>query len=294
VVLFAELFAEGDRVAWRSPSHVRDFFHRAEVRFGVTMAVQTPAHAEWLVLVDLFHLVHPTVTTHSANAAGHVGAMVEVSVVRQVVNLHPLDGLAGRVALADQRKLGAIRPNLGVAVHARLGRGNGGVRAVLDRVVAVPAVDAQLTRMQRVAVRDRLFGHVADIRRFGRSAVPDERDQINGRDPEHYSSYLSCLVGPAREYEQIHHQKPWLVARASPSAERIRGEEGSIGEAETGSDGSLHPRANDRAAWVCPWCRKERTGPTPTEDNLRLRVRAYALAFLKCKEKLAFGPSNGS
>src|SRR3954452_529713 len=116
VVLLAELFAELG--SWLGPSHVGDLFDRPQIRFRVAMAVQTPAHAERLVLVDLFHLIDPTVTADAANAAGHVGAVVEVGVVGEVVDLHPFDGLARLVALTDWREFGARRPNLAVAVHA--------------------------------------------------------------------------------------------------------------------------------------------------------------------------------
>ena len=258
------------------PSHVGDLFDRPQVRLRIAMAVQAPAHAERLVLVDLFHLIDPTVTADAADAAGHVGAVVEVGVVRKVVDLHPLDGFARLVALADGRELGARRPDLAVTVHARLRRRDGRVRAVLDGVVAVAAIDAELTGVQRVAVRDRLFGHVADIRRFGGSAVPDQRDQVDRRDSKHDSCDLPSFIGPAREYEQIHHQKPRLVARASPSAARIRRGGGSIGEAETGSDGSLHPRATKASLLGCPWCRKERTGPAPSEESPPARARLCA------------------
>src|SRR6187431_2211115 len=130
VVLLAEFFAEfGTRL---SPSHVRDLFDRPEVRLRIAMAVQAPAHAERLVLVNLFHLVDPAVTTHAADAAGHVGAVVEVGVVREVVDLHPLDGFARLVAFADRRKLGTRRPDLAMTIHAGLGRGDGRVRTVLD------------------------------------------------------------------------------------------------------------------------------------------------------------------
>src|SRR6478609_8867825 len=284
VVLLAELFAElGARLG---PSHVGDLFDRPQVRLWIAMAVQAPAHAERLVLVDLFHLIDPTVTAHAADAAGHVGAVVEVGVVREVVDLHPFNGLARLVALAAGRELRAGRPNFAVTVHARLRCGDGRVRTVLDGVVAVPAVDAELTGVQRMAVRDRLLRHVADVRRFRGSAVPDERDQVDRRDPKHDSCDLPSFIGPAREYEQIHHQKPRLVARASPSAARIRRGGGSIGEAETGSDGSLHPRAT-RASLLGVArgaARSERV--RRLRSYLRLRVRAYALASPKCKEKL--------
>jgi len=277
VVLLAELFAELG--SWLGPSHVGDLFDRPQIRLRVAMAVQAPAHTERLVLVNFFHLIDPAVTAHAADAAGHVGAVVEVSVVGEIVDLHPLDGPARLVALPDRRKLGTGRPNFAVTVHARLSRWDGRMRTVLDGVVAIPAIDAELAGVQRVAVRDRLFGHVADIRRLGRSAVPDERDQVDRRDSEHDSCDLPSFIGPAREYEQIHHQKPRLVARASPSAARIRRGGGSIGEAETGSDGSLHPRATRASLLGCPWCRKERTGPAPSEESPLARARLCARLF---------------
>src|SRR6478735_4065462 len=274
VVLLAELFAElGARLG---PSHVGDLFNRPQIRLWIAMAVQAPAHAERLVLVDLFHLIDPTMTTHAADAAGHVGAVIEVSVVREVVDLDPLDGFARLVALANRRELGAGRPDFAVTIHARLSRGDGRVRTVFDRVVTVPAVNTELSGVQRVAVRDRLLRHVADVGRFRGSAVPDERDQVDRRNSKHDSCDLPSFIGPAREYEQIHHQKPRLVARASPSAARIRRGGGSIGEAETGSDGSLHPRATREPVGGCPWCRKERTGPAPSERSPPARARLCA------------------
>src|SRR6188768_4075619 len=131
------------------------------------MAVQAPAHAERFVLVDLFHLIDPTVTADAADAAGHVGAVVEVGVVGEVVDLHPLDGFARLITLTDWSELRARRPNLAVTVHAGLRRWDGRVRTVLDRVVAVTAIDAELPRVQRVAVRNWLLGHVADVGRLG-------------------------------------------------------------------------------------------------------------------------------
>src|SRR6478752_7170022 len=251
VVLLAELFAElGARLG---PSHVGDLFNRPQIRLWIAMAVQAPAHAERLVLVDLFHLIDPPVTAHAADAAGHVGAVVEISVVGKVVDLHPFDRLTRLVALADGRELGTGGPDLAMTVHARLGRGNGGVRAVFDGVVAIPAIDAQLAGVQRVAVRDRLFGHVADIRRFRRSAVPDERDQVDRRNSKYDSCDLPSFIGPAREYEQIHHQKPRLVTRASPSAREFVGVEGALARPKLVRTDPFTRGLRVRVCWVCPW-----------------------------------------
>ncbi len=50
-----------------------------------------------------------------------------------------------------------------VAVNARGSRGNGRMRCLKYRVVAVTAVHFQLSRMQRMAERNRLLWLVANI-----------------------------------------------------------------------------------------------------------------------------------
>ena len=58
---------------------------RPQVRLRVAMAVEAPAHAELLGLVNLLHLIHPAMTSDAAHAAGDVGAVVEIDVIGQVV-----------------------------------------------------------------------------------------------------------------------------------------------------------------------------------------------------------------
>ena len=69
----------------------------------------------------------------------------------------------------------------------------------LDVHVAVPAVEAQLPRVQPVRVRHRLLGRVPDLREPGRKVVPDEerhRDEPQGGGRAHDQRQL---VQGARE-----------------------------------------------------------------------------------------------
>jgi hypothetical protein len=47
--------------------------------------------------------------------------------------------------------------------------------------LAIPAIDAELARVQRVAVRHRLIRLVTDPNRFRRDPVRDQHDQIDRR-----------------------------------------------------------------------------------------------------------------
>ncbi len=94
-----------------------------------------------------------------------------------MVDLHPGDRHARRPAFADGQQLGALGLDLAVTVHARLGARHVRVRALLDVVVAVPAVHAELPGVECVAVLHGLLGLVADLVEVRREVVPDDDDQ---------------------------------------------------------------------------------------------------------------------
>ena len=166
------------------------------------MAVEAPSHRERLRLVDDFHLVDAVVAVDTADPAPHVGRVVEVDVVGKVVDAHPRHRQSGRVALAQHDQPGRARADVRVAVHARLGRGDRGVRRVFDVGVAVAAVDAELPRVQRVRVRHRLRRRVPDIGRRRRAAVPDESHEEDRKaEPQSEDEGLQ-LVNPPREDER--------------------------------------------------------------------------------------------
>ncbi|MNY20907.1 hypothetical protein D3C86_1544210 [compost metagenome] len=132
------------------------------------MTREAPGHAHVLGLPGQGHLVHPAVTTRAADALGHVDVVVEVDVVRQLGDPVPGERHVLGEALAHRREHGAFGPDLGVAGHARLGRGHPRERRLLDRGVAVPAIDPECPDVVRVAEGHRLSPGHPDPRDVGR------------------------------------------------------------------------------------------------------------------------------
>ena len=139
------------------------------------MTFQTPAHRERLRLEDHFHLVYTTVTAFAAYTVVGMHGMAELGVVRELVNLDPLDGLASGPAFTNRKQLERLGPDLAMAVHTRLRRRDIRVRRVFHIRVAVLATDTQLTSMEPVTVFNRLLGCIPDVRVLGREVVPDEK-----------------------------------------------------------------------------------------------------------------------
>ena len=92
VVFFHQASAQQRRVLLGHPRHVGDVPLRPQMARRVAMAIQAPAHAQLLGLVDPLHLVNAAVAGDAAHAPADVGAMVEINVVGQVVDALPVDG----------------------------------------------------------------------------------------------------------------------------------------------------------------------------------------------------------
>ena len=119
--------ASGSRAGFQR--HVGDLRERPQVRLGVAVAVEAPAHAQRLGLLHDLHLLDVAVAAHAADPGAHVGAVVEVGVLPELVHPHPAHGGAGPGALADRARAAALsRLHHAVAVHAGLGRRDVGDR----------------------------------------------------------------------------------------------------------------------------------------------------------------------
>ncbi len=227
------------------------------------MTIQAPAHAELLMLIDLLHLIDTTMTRHTTDPTCHMGAVVEVHVVRQVVDLDPLDRYVVRCALSNGKQLVALRMHESVAVHARRGRRNSRVARLVYRVVTIPTVDTHLARMQRMAVRNGLFWLVADISRLGRKAVPNKGRQINRSTAKSDARDLPGLIGPAREDEQLHRRNLSRTPRHLVSRGTV-------------------PQRTFRAEFDPAWAEPLRPPVEPLRGVTRLRP-VYGAPGAKCK-----------
>src|ERR1051325_1877708 len=152
---------------------------------GVAVAVQAPAHAQRLGVVDLGHRRDHAVARVAAHARVHVGLVREVvHVVGDLVDAPPLDRLILVVSLPDELRLalvhlvGVVLLEAAFLVTPVTGRHVRDVRLVglLDLGVAVAAVHAQLARVDLVVEpTTRLLGHVADLEELRRRVVVEPR-----------------------------------------------------------------------------------------------------------------------
>jgi hypothetical protein len=92
------------------------------------VAVEAPAHRERLDLVHDVHLLDVPVAAHAADPGAHVGAVVEVRVLADLVHAQPAHRLAALLAVADRRERLGVARDQQVAVHAHLGRRHVGDR----------------------------------------------------------------------------------------------------------------------------------------------------------------------
>src|SRR5580698_10270995 len=97
----------GIDVALVHESHVRHLGHRANefavalLFMNVAVAIEAPAHAERLDHAHLLHLVDAPMAFGTTDPAGHVNAVIEIDVVRKLVDPHPLHGLVRLPALPN-------------------------------------------------------------------------------------------------------------------------------------------------------------------------------------------------
>ena len=121
------------------------------------MTLQTPLHLQRRRLIKDRHVVNPAVTRRTANTFLNVNAVIEVCVIRQVVNSYPFDRLAGAETRAHRFEIWTVSPDLFVAVHARRGRRQARGRRRFDGSVTVAAIDAVVTDVMFMTELDRLL-----------------------------------------------------------------------------------------------------------------------------------------
>jgi len=121
------------------------------------MTRKTPLHLQCRRLVSNRHLIHTTVARRTAHAFVYMNAVVEISVVGQVMYPNPLDRFAGAKTGAHWFKIRAVRPDLLVAIHARVRGGHASRRRCFYRGMAVAAINAVVSHVMFVAKLDRLL-----------------------------------------------------------------------------------------------------------------------------------------
>src|SRR4029077_606780 len=141
----------------------------SHVLLGIAVAVEAPFHLQGLRLPHQRHAIDLSVTRRAAHTLVHVDAVIEIDEVGQIVHARPLYGFPCGEARAHRLEVRTVRKNLGVAVHAGLRRWNAGEARILDRRVAVAAINAVPPNVTLVAELDRLFPRDSSARYPGRS-----------------------------------------------------------------------------------------------------------------------------
>jgi len=72
-----------------------------------------------------------------------VNAVIEINVVRKIVELTPHQRTPAAVAVTHRFEQGRVGPDLRMAVHAGLGWRDAGIVRSLDGCMAVAAIDAE-------------------------------------------------------------------------------------------------------------------------------------------------------
>lgn len=188
----AEVRVSGD-VMLRIILKIIDFLQRAEVLFRSLVAIKAPRHRLALCLIDDFHLIDVAVAALAGNSAIHVSGMVEINVIRRLVNPDPLDRLAVVAGIADihrlmkRRELRAVFLNVLVAVPAGISRRYVRMAGNIDERVTIPTVETELIDVDFVRKWDRLGRLIADHLRLwrriigeGQGDAADSRAGANG------------------------------------------------------------------------------------------------------------------
>ena len=147
---------------WGFPVEIGDLVEGTKLIFRGPVALQTPSHAVRLGVVNDFHMVHMTVTGYAANPPVHMDGVVEIDVVRGLMNADPGNRVAGLPGLPNGGKLWTEGFDLRVAVHAGLGGGNIRVGGFFHSRMAVAAIHAELIHVEGVVKGDglgRLVSH---------------------------------------------------------------------------------------------------------------------------------------
>lgn len=182
-----------------APFKLRDQSRVTDMRRRITVTLKAPAHAERFVLVDNFHGVDSAMTLHTTDATVDVGRVIEVRVVRQIMDLDPLHRHACFVTFMQRGQVHAFGVDLRVAVHARLRWRNRRDRRVLNRVVAVSTVHAEFTGMQSMAKWNRLRRHVSDVGRLRTEPPRHHECHVQRRRSTHHEYKWEDQVRPFGE-----------------------------------------------------------------------------------------------
>ena len=180
----------------RHPFHIGHFAHRAKVRIGLAMAVQTPRHAEGLDLHDFSHFSDIAVAGDAANTGVHMRRVIKNSIIRRFMHLYPFDGRLFGPTLPHGQQLFIFCADQHMTIHACLRGRHIRVRRHIDSPVTIPTIHAKITSVQFVAISNRLVRTITDVRIFGRAIIPEQKNNYNKRTNRAEGGKMGCSIRP--------------------------------------------------------------------------------------------------
>jgi len=82
MILLRYLLAEFGLIGGRLPIHIGDLIVGPQILLRIAMAIQAPAHCQFLGLKHEGHLIDLPVTRRAANTLIHVNAVIEIYEIR--------------------------------------------------------------------------------------------------------------------------------------------------------------------------------------------------------------------
>ena len=168
------------------PIQVKHLRLRPHVFVRVAVTIQTERHAEGFRVPHFVHLINRTVAFHAGNPAVHMDGVVEINVIRRLMNLNPRYRLIILKTLANRLQSWIIGQHGGVAFHAGLRGRNIGVPGFVDIVVAVTTINPHLIGMHIVRKGNRLDRLIPHAGVLGGKIIRDTRNYTG---PRHQSTH---------------------------------------------------------------------------------------------------------
>jgi hypothetical protein len=174
----------------------RDARDACEKRRCIPMAIEALGHGKIAHLHVRVHILDISVAGFAADLRVHVGAMVEVHIIRNPVDALPRQSDSGFVVCRESLDLGLIFPRNRVTIHARRDGGDKCVRRRRCSDVAILAINLHRTCVQLVRKRNGLNRRVADFVALGAGYEIRYRCGDDGNEHDNRHAYTKYVIKP--------------------------------------------------------------------------------------------------
>lgn len=179
---------------------------------GMPVAIEAPTHAQRLVVRDDGHLVDLAVAAFASDSAFHVDGMIEIDVIRRLVNPLPRYWIAALPARLHCGQLGTIWLDQRMTSDARLSGRDVRAGGFLDARMAKKARHSQLPDMLGMGERNRLNRSVTDAGVFRRTVIVQAGDSQAGQQERptvnRPSQTSACLVKTSDTIDCLRRAEP--------------------------------------------------------------------------------------